>query len=509
MSDEKEARSGWDRLVGPVIILSALAVRLWDLGGKSLWQDEAHSWKLAGMTLTSILTNTVDKNPPLYYALLHFWMRIFGTSETALRFPSALFGVLAVFLAGWVARIVGSRKLGWLVMGFMAFSAVQMEFSQMARTYSLFLSASLASYGCMLSWEKDRKKGWAAGYVISTVIMSLSHNYWIFNFLAQQLYIFRGIIRGRIPFKPWILITMVTLICALPRTLVLIGQTVSFHQGSFWIPEPGPMAIPETLYWFVFWRSEGSWFLFGLCLLLALAGLAGFQGFGSSPPHSRKALNELAGRGDRGIRLRPYSGLLLVWLLCPLVIPFLWSKVSTPMFWNRYALAAAPAFYLLIARGILALPGRLIRIFVVALAAMVTFNSLWHFYPWQREDWRQLAGDLEALAGKEALVLVDPPGIYKPLSYYYDRPIEILDIPGKGSSNIKPEEKLEEMLESQGRAWIVLLRYGDVGGTQGLSRLFPPTLSIAASRSYGNLYILGLKPSPRSPTGQGKKPDPG
>ena len=45
-----------------------------------------------------------DIVPPLYYLLLRLWLPLAGISEFALRFPSALFGVMAVALIARIGR---------------------------------------------------------------------------------------------------------------------------------------------------------------------------------------------------------------------------------------------------------------------------------------------------------------------------------------------------------------------------------------------------------------------
>ncbi|MEM2446447.1 MAG: hypothetical protein QW734_07300, partial [Candidatus Bathyarchaeia archaeon] len=60
----------------------------------SLWFDEGWSWHLARMPIPEMMRATAaDRSPFLYYLLLHFWIRIAGESEWALRWPSVAFGV--------------------------------------------------------------------------------------------------------------------------------------------------------------------------------------------------------------------------------------------------------------------------------------------------------------------------------------------------------------------------------------------------------------------------------
>jgi uncharacterized membrane protein len=60
-----------------------------------------------------------DVHPPLYFALLHFWMVGTGSSEAAVRALSALWGVLGVAALIALGTRLGGRAVG-LVAGALA-----------------------------------------------------------------------------------------------------------------------------------------------------------------------------------------------------------------------------------------------------------------------------------------------------------------------------------------------------------------------------------------------------
>src|SRR5690348_12775243 len=76
-------------LGGPVLALTILGFALasYRLGTKSLWLDEAVSANHARLGLSGLWTviTSHDPNMGLYYVLLHFWTRVFGDSEAAVR----------------------------------------------------------------------------------------------------------------------------------------------------------------------------------------------------------------------------------------------------------------------------------------------------------------------------------------------------------------------------------------------------------------------------------------
>jgi len=88
-----------------LILWLAFALRVWQLGAQSLWYDEAVSLFIARQAIPDLLAHTAgDIHPPLYYALLHYWLAWTGASEFAAAYFSLFFGVLLVALGFRLAR---------------------------------------------------------------------------------------------------------------------------------------------------------------------------------------------------------------------------------------------------------------------------------------------------------------------------------------------------------------------------------------------------------------------
>ena len=88
------ARRLWPILL---LLLLALALRLYRLSAPSLWYDEGVTAAISQRSLADLARWTADDiQPPLYYVLVAGWTRLAGTSEWALRFPSVAAGLLAL-----------------------------------------------------------------------------------------------------------------------------------------------------------------------------------------------------------------------------------------------------------------------------------------------------------------------------------------------------------------------------------------------------------------------------
>ena len=98
-------------------MVAGAALRFATLSSQSFWLDEAvaiHSARLDLSGLFHSLAHT-EGNPPLYFALLDGWMRVFGGSEAGIRSLSALFGTATILLGYEIGRRMAMRRLGLVV----------------------------------------------------------------------------------------------------------------------------------------------------------------------------------------------------------------------------------------------------------------------------------------------------------------------------------------------------------------------------------------------------------
>jgi uncharacterized membrane protein len=93
-----------DRIFLASMAVMALVLRVPRLGIR-YWGDEAISVGIASRPLLEIPHYLrFDGSPPLYYVLLHFWMRLWGTSEVATHSLSLLISLSAIPAAWWCAK---------------------------------------------------------------------------------------------------------------------------------------------------------------------------------------------------------------------------------------------------------------------------------------------------------------------------------------------------------------------------------------------------------------------
>ncbi len=100
------AHAGWERWRGeaiPLVLLALLTLlgglmRRYHLGQQGLWFDEADLVMRARQPLPALLRNFINpgENGPLYTLGMAAWIKVLGTSEVAVRLPSAIAGTFAI-----------------------------------------------------------------------------------------------------------------------------------------------------------------------------------------------------------------------------------------------------------------------------------------------------------------------------------------------------------------------------------------------------------------------------
>ncbi|HVC92229.1 MAG TPA: glycosyltransferase family 39 protein [Pirellulales bacterium] len=142
-----------------VIVAAAVALRAWRLGERSLWFDEAFTWRLAGFPCAEIIERTArDNNPPLYYLLLKLWVACFGDSAVTMRLPSVLAGaascvgtyLLVVEAFSSTRAMEPSRRqwMGLFAAALVAVTALQVRWGWEARMYAV--GAALSAFSSWL-----------------------------------------------------------------------------------------------------------------------------------------------------------------------------------------------------------------------------------------------------------------------------------------------------------------------------------------------------------------------
>ena len=149
--DNPHQRTGWALVF---VLAIAVVLRLVGLGHQSYWIDEYASIVMAYDGLFSGFSQIrSDVHPPLYFTLLHFWIRAFGNAETTVRLLSVVPSVLmVVFLYRLGKRLFGAES-GLLAAVLAAASLLQIYYAQEARSYAWLMLFVVLSYDALVRWH--------------------------------------------------------------------------------------------------------------------------------------------------------------------------------------------------------------------------------------------------------------------------------------------------------------------------------------------------------------------
>ena len=420
LSTERSSQAGkqpalWRQIGLAFILLLGLGLRLIRLGADSIWYDEAVSLFLASKSLTDMIVHTAgDIHPPLYYALLHFWTGVMGSSEFAAGLFSLLFGMLLIPLTYYLAREILNPNAGLLAGFLVAISPYNIWYSQEIRMYTLAAClgmAALLGLRSVLRPGSRRWMGWivyalaaAAGmYVLYYfAFLLIAINVWAIVVIAHMTSRNRRQLLGR-----WAGAQVGAIILYAPWTPIVVRQVTNPPVPPWRSFTPLHVVLAEAWTALSFGQSVEPaqvWPLLIVTLLLTAAGVWGLW---------RKDWTDVL--------------LLLGYWLIPLALILLLS-LWTPLYHVRYLFAYSPAFYLLLAAGVLAALKRWRIVGPLAMIALVIGSgfSLWQYHvkpEYRPDDHRGAVNYLNDYWQPRDAVLINAGYVYPAVVYYNDLPV--------------------------------------------------------------------------------------
>jgi 4-amino-4-deoxy-L-arabinose transferase-like glycosyltransferase len=350
-----------------IAVLAGL-LRFNDLGASPLWLDEAYSVLTALGSLSDIIDRlSRDGSPPLFFMLLHVWMRAFGTSETAVRALPAIFGAASVISVYVGARtLFPARRLAATAAAvIVAVGPLHVYYSRECRMYSFTpIIAVLTLLALHRGLETTRLCYWImyAGLLAAGLY---THNYFLFILPIgpAAAMLTPGVLGQRRALVATLSATAAAALVYAPWIPVLVQQSRS-GVGA-WIPSIWKATPPSA----ALWRSFEVMGVSGAFPVYLKGEL--IQGAIPSPDlwSTLRILGALIGVGlvaggflttRHGDRRERAAGIRLALLFAlPLLLPWAASFAITPIYLvGRYETVAFVAYAILAGRGFGALVSR-------------------------------------------------------------------------------------------------------------------------------------------------------
>lgn len=322
---------------------------------RGFWGDEAWTALISQFNLGEIIRITSqDFHPPLYYFIVHFWIKLFGTEELAIRSVSTLFFILTVFVGYIFAQALFQKKIFAFATAALLFTGpILTTYAFEARSYGLvILLSALTTYFFWRAFLSGKKR-YQVLYIVSGVLGLYTHYYTGF-LLAAHLFSVLIISPKRI--LRWIKVFAVITVGYLLWVPVLLAQITTVNQ-DYWI---GPIN-KFTHYEFYLRLMTGEFESPQRSLLLVYATLLVIIGIVVGIKRNRQLLL-----------------FLLSLVLIPVIMPTVISFVMSPIFFYRYLIFLYfPLSILMVWAGAL-FPkiGKALLIFLIGLQLSVAWIGL-------------------------------------------------------------------------------------------------------------------------------------
>jgi uncharacterized membrane protein len=458
------------------ILLLGAFLRVYGLGTESFWLDEADTAQSTEFTVPQIIEKTYTDSTifpefwgggagsvPLYYVLVNYWTEIFGLSEFKLRLISALFGVISIYLIFLLGRFLFNSQTGLIAAFILAINHQQIYFSQEARMYGMLVTLTLLSVLFLLRALSDGKTIHWVVFVITNAALLYTHYFSFFILFFEGLYvliywqkhkkflkqIFFSAAAIFVLYLPWIPALIKQLSYGPPLDRVIGAPPLSglitdlfqiMIQFNSWIsPDLSNRIALRTMNFFGLTNS--GWLLIISVVMLALLLGSAFI-FGLIYLKNRKICTS---------SLKDHKVIfLLLWLLIPVLIPFLISVFSpkNAIFSDiRYVLFASPAYYLIASLGISRIKKQ--KTIFLALLALFSLIPLYSYYAnFDTQQWREASDYLEINRSPDEYLFIQKANNILPLQYYYPNMANVIAI--DSINQFTPQ------LENKQSFWLVL-----------------------------------------------------
>jgi len=398
-----------------LIVILGFVLRLYHLGTSSLSTDEVLTVLRARFSLNELVTS-LKVHPPLYYIILRPWVKIFGNSELAIRFPSLIFSVLSIIFIFKLAKELFNEKVGLISAFLLSIWPYSINYAQEARPYAIVWFLGTLSFLFFLRFVKDNKIRSLLSYII-TIMISIYTEYLGFIFIIIQNILFFSFFNNKKQSKRWLLGQLAIILLYLPWIknflfIAILSKTTPFYSKR------------TDYFGFLVWLFlcvTGHWTkpirislieVFLYCFLI----ISAFVRFKSIK--NKKNILDFS----------QSDCLLFSWMVVPIIIFYLIEVYFTPILVPRYFGLIHVPLIILFSKAISKYNIR-VKSMVIFLLFSISLSLLYPYYKhdlkYNGQDWRGLHEQLRQKAGNNDLI------VYvrgKPVEDYYGKGIEAKSI---------------------------------------------------------------------------------
>lgn len=481
---DKDKRYWW------AIFLLAIFLRCIFLERRGIIYDDAFTILLSQQSFGNIIKGTAaDTMPPLFYFLLHFWMKI-SAEIWFLRLLSIIFDLGSILLFYLIIRRLAGYRVGLLAFALAAISPLQIYHAQDIRMYAAAQFFLMLYLWFFIKIANADKAGWknGIGLVLSGACALYSHNLMIFALIVPDVYLL-----ARKEFRKLLSLLELQFIIGmifLPWLLYLPGQIAKI-QGAFWTPQPGIAELIQSMTQMTSSLPQQGFWLYAAVFLAVFIFVFVF-------------LELWRNRTD----YQNWSFIFLASFLPPFIL-FTLSYLIRPVFVTRGFLASALFFLGLAGYVIGAHPQKIVRYGIIAVftaSAIIGLVPQYQFDQFPRSPFREAAAELENRVNRGDVILHDNKLSYFPMRIYSPN-LPLAFLPDEaGSANdtlavqtqaalgVYPETDLEHVVGSSQRLYFVVFQeaideYRQLGHEHPVISYLDSNMQLVSQHAWNDLWI--------------------
>ena len=403
-----------------VAVLVALGVFLRFFARSDLWLDEALTVNVARLPLSHLpAALRHDGSPPLYYVLLHAWMRLFGTSDAAVRSLSSLCAVASLPLAWMAGKRVGGRVAALGTLTLLASSPFAIRYATEARMYSLAILLVLVGFLAVANALDEPTGARLVAIALLTSALLLTHYWAVYLVAATALALVPLARRG-----PQVQAARRVLLAMGAGGLLFVPWLPTFfyqarHTGTPWAGAPNPVSIVDTLN-----DYAGGHRWLAPFLSLALLGLIALGVFGRPADGQRIELD---------LRTRPRARPLAVTAFGTMALAVVAGMLTHAGFVTRYTAVVFPLVVLIAGLGTTVMLDERVRTAVLAVTGVIGLSVAGQLATYNRTQAGQVARAIELDAQPGDLVAYCPDQLGPGVSRLLTAPVQQVTYPRWGS----------------------------------------------------------------------------
>jgi len=345
---------------------------------QSLWRDEVFSILVAQKPIWFYFTN-MSFEPPLYYILLHLWVRIFGIGEISARMLSFTAFVLAtIIIIEWSSKLFKKSPLAWIFPMLFFLNPMLIYYSFEVRTYGWYIFFTVLSI-----YSYIEKKPLLL--TISNLGGFYTHSFFIFHLFAQVIhFIFTN--RDSLKIKNIVyhlkknkifFSYLVTALGIAPWLFKILKEASKLKQSWYF---PVDINLIKSVLGNLFVGYEGTpWFLWKYTFYLSIFLLTIF----------------IWALGNK--KMKNLSGYIMMSIFIPLITVISISFIK-PLYVNRYLISVTVSEIFLLAIGIDRIRNKYLKYLgsFAILAGVIIFN---YWYPKQhpKTNFRQTLNEINKI----------------------------------------------------------------------------------------------------------------